>query len=99
MEQSPSWEAKTSWATQEIPRILWNPIFYAVLSELYVKFQFAPYRGHKSSFTVDTSREVTHIYLRIIRNIRINSLESKMRMFTVLQHMGHITGREGPGGE
>jgi hypothetical protein len=25
MEQSPSWEAKTSWATQDIPRILWNP--------------------------------------------------------------------------
>jgi hypothetical protein len=25
MEQSPSWEAKTSWATQEIPRISWNP--------------------------------------------------------------------------
>jgi hypothetical protein len=25
MEESPSWEAKTSWATQEIPRILWNP--------------------------------------------------------------------------
>jgi hypothetical protein len=25
MEQSPSWEAKTSWATHEIPRILWNP--------------------------------------------------------------------------
>jgi hypothetical protein len=25
MEQSPSWETKTSWATQEIPRILWNP--------------------------------------------------------------------------
>jgi hypothetical protein len=25
MEQSPSWEAKTSLATQEIPRILWNP--------------------------------------------------------------------------
>jgi hypothetical protein len=25
MEQSPSWEAKTSWATQESPRILWNP--------------------------------------------------------------------------
>jgi hypothetical protein len=24
MEQSPSWEVKTSWATQEIPRILWN---------------------------------------------------------------------------
>jgi hypothetical protein len=24
MEQSPSWEAKTSWATQEIPCILWN---------------------------------------------------------------------------
>jgi hypothetical protein len=28
MEQSPSWEAKTSWATQEIPRILWNPKFH-----------------------------------------------------------------------
>jgi hypothetical protein len=25
MEQSPSWEDKTSWATQEIPHILWNP--------------------------------------------------------------------------
>jgi hypothetical protein len=25
MEQSPSWEAKTSWATQQIPRILCNP--------------------------------------------------------------------------
>jgi hypothetical protein len=25
MEQSPSWEAKTSWATQENPRILRNP--------------------------------------------------------------------------
>jgi hypothetical protein len=25
MEQSPSWVAKTSLATQEIPRILWNP--------------------------------------------------------------------------
>jgi hypothetical protein len=25
MEQSPSWEAKTFWATQQIPRILWNP--------------------------------------------------------------------------
>jgi hypothetical protein len=25
MEQNPSWEAKTSWATQEIPRVLWNP--------------------------------------------------------------------------
>jgi hypothetical protein len=25
MEQSPSWEAKMSSATQEIPRILWNP--------------------------------------------------------------------------
>jgi hypothetical protein len=25
MEQSPSWKAKMSWATQEIPHILWNP--------------------------------------------------------------------------
>jgi hypothetical protein len=24
MEQSPSWEAKTSEANQEVPRILWN---------------------------------------------------------------------------
>jgi hypothetical protein len=28
MEQSPSWEAETSWATQEIPRILLNPKLY-----------------------------------------------------------------------
>ena len=25
MEQSPSWETNTALATQEIPRILWNP--------------------------------------------------------------------------
>jgi hypothetical protein len=25
MQQSPSWEAQTSWATQEIHSILWNP--------------------------------------------------------------------------
>jgi hypothetical protein len=25
MELSPSWNATTSYATQEIPRILWNP--------------------------------------------------------------------------
>jgi hypothetical protein len=25
MEQSPSWEAQMSRASQEIPRILWNP--------------------------------------------------------------------------
>jgi hypothetical protein len=25
MQQSPSWEAKTSWAAQEILRILWKP--------------------------------------------------------------------------
>jgi hypothetical protein len=28
MEQSPSWEANMSSATQEIPRILWNPKFH-----------------------------------------------------------------------
>jgi len=25
MKQSPSWETKSSWAGQEIPRILWTP--------------------------------------------------------------------------
>ena len=25
MQQSPSWEANEFWASQEIPRILWNP--------------------------------------------------------------------------
>jgi hypothetical protein len=28
VEQSPSWEANRSSATQEIPRILWNPKVY-----------------------------------------------------------------------
>jgi len=25
MEQSPSWEANSHWASQEIPRLIWNP--------------------------------------------------------------------------
>ena len=25
MDQSPSWEADSSWGSQEIPRVLWNP--------------------------------------------------------------------------
>ena len=28
MEQSPSWEANVSSASQEIPHILWNPVVY-----------------------------------------------------------------------
>ena len=40
MEQSPSWEAKVSSATQEIPHILWNPkIYYRV----YKNFAICPF--------------------------------------------------------
>ena len=31
MEQSPSWEANSSSASQEIPRILWNPKFHYLI--------------------------------------------------------------------
>jgi hypothetical protein len=48
MELSPSWEAASRSATQEIPKILWNPKFH--------------YLVNKSPTLVPTQRQINPVY-------------------------------------
>jgi hypothetical protein len=78
MEQSPSWEAKTSWATQEIPRILGNPKVH--------------HRIHKSSPPVPILRPVQVHYFnaRTISFIWIPDMILSCSLQLKLAHERHL---------
>jgi hypothetical protein len=67
MQQSPSWEAKTSYATQEIPRTLWNPTVH--------------HRIHKSQINpVYVSSPPPQSNQKVIKNVWNESCTEYMNM-------------------
>jgi hypothetical protein len=79
MEQSPSWEASRSSASQEIPRVLWNPKVH--------------YRTHKSPHEISVINTNTLKALKFILS-KIQTLFWRRKIHCIIEGQSHSIKQE-----